>query len=124
METLELPAIIESKSEYQAALATVSELAKKGAARSREEGKIFRTWALLIEEYEQRSRGHKLSKFAPHDLLKFLMDENGMDQKSFEPGISQSRISDILNGKRPITKTQAVLLGERFGLKPSIFLGL
>jgi len=124
METLEIPVVIESKSEYASALNTVSGLAIKGTKRTREEDKLFRTWVLLIEDYEHRTRERKLKKLPPHELLNFLMDENRMSQKSFEPKIPQSRMSDILNGNRPITNTQAVLFGQRFLVKPSIFLGL
>ena len=124
METLEVPTIIESKSEYDAALNTISGLAVKGAGRSKEQDKLFRTWVLLIQEYEHRKRERKLQNLSPRELLKFLIDENGLDQKSFEPEIPQSRISDILNGKRPISNTQAILLGQRFRLKPSTFLSL
>jgi antitoxin component HigA of HigAB toxin-antitoxin module len=124
METLEIPTIIESKSEYATALNTVSELAVKGTNRTREEDKLFRTWVLLIEEYEQRKRLRKLKKLTPSELLSFLMDENNLNQRSFEPAIPQSCMSDILNGTRTISNTQAVLLGRRFQVKPSIFLGL
>ena len=65
METLEIPTIIESKSEYLTALNTVSALAVKGTKRTREEDKLFRTWVLLIEEYEQRRRDRKLKKLPP-----------------------------------------------------------
>ena len=124
METVEIPTIIESKSEYAAALNTVSALAAKGPGRTKEENKLFRTWVLLIEEYEDRKRERKLKRLSPRDLLEFLMDENGLDQTSFEPAIPQSRISDILNGNRPISNAQAILLGQRFRLRPSLFLGL
>jgi antitoxin component HigA of HigAB toxin-antitoxin module len=124
METLEIPTIIESKTEYEAALNTVAGLATKGLERTKEEDKLFRTWVLLIEEYERRKRERKLRRLPPQELLKFLIDENKLDQKSLEPDIPQSRISDILNGNRPISNAQAILLGQRFRLKPSIFLGL
>jgi len=124
METLEIPTVIESKSEYVTAFNTLSGLAVKGTRRTREEDKLFRTWVLLIEDYEQRKRGRKLKKFPPHELLKFLMDENRLNQKSFEPEIPQSRLSEILNGIRPISNAQAVLFGRRFHVKPAIFLGL
>jgi len=124
METLEIPTVIESKSEYVTAFNTLSGLAVKGTRRTREEDKLFRTWVLLIEDYEQRKRGRKLKKFPPHELLKFLMDENRLNQKSFEPEIPQSRLSEILNGIRPISNAQAVLFGRRFHVKPAFFLGL
>jgi len=124
MGTLEIPTIIESKTEYDAALNTLAGLATKGIGRTKEEDKLFRTWVLLIEEYEHRRREHKLKRLPPQELLKFLIDENKLDQNSFEPEIPQSRISDILNGNRPISNAQAILLGQRFRLKPSVFLGI
>ncbi len=45
-------------------------------------------------------------------------------ESKFEPEIPQSRMSDILNGNRPISTAQAALLGQRFHVKPSIFLGI
>ena len=77
-----------------------------------------------MEEYERRQRARRLKRFPPHELLKFLIDENGLGQKSFEPEIPQSRISDILGGKRAISTAQAMLFAQRFSLKPSLFLGL
>jgi antitoxin component HigA of HigAB toxin-antitoxin module len=124
METLAAPTIIESKSEYQAALNLAAELAAKGASRTKEESKVFRTWVLLLAEYEHRKRERKLKKLSPPEILRFLMDENGLEQNDFEPHIPQSRISDILNGNRSISNTQAILLGGRFRVKPAIFLGL
>jgi HTH-type transcriptional regulator / antitoxin HigA len=124
METLKIPMVIESKSEYQAALNILTGLAAKATSRTKEEDKLFRTWVLLVGEYEHRNREQKLKKLSPQEILKFLIDENGMDQKSFEPEIPQSRISDILNGNRPISNAQAIVLGNRFGLRPSLFLRL
>jgi antitoxin component HigA of HigAB toxin-antitoxin module len=124
MGTVEIPTIIESKTEYEAALNTVSGLAAKGPGRTKEEDKLFRTWVLLVEGYEDRKRERKLNRLSARGLLKFLMDENGLDQTSFEPQIPQSRISDILNGNRPISNAQAIQLGQRFRLRPSLFLGL
>jgi HTH-type transcriptional regulator/antitoxin HigA len=34
----------------------------------------------------------------------------------------RSRMSDVLSGKREISKEQAKRLGERFGISPSVFI--
>ena len=39
-----------------------------------------------------------------------------------EVGISQSTISDVLNGKRSLTREQIVSLSEFFGVSPTAFL--
>ena len=124
MGRLAAPAIIESKAEYEAALSTLSDLASKGADRNVEEDKLFRTWVVLVEEYEQRTRERKARKLSVYDLLQFLLAENGLSPKSFEPKIGQSRMSEILSGSSQISNAHAVLLGQRFHVKPSIFLSV
>jgi antitoxin component HigA of HigAB toxin-antitoxin module len=124
MGRLAIPAIIESKAEYEAALNTLSDLASKGADRKGDEDKLFRTWIVLVEEYEQRTRERNPRKLSVYDLLQFLLAENGLGPKSFEPKIGQSRMSEILSGSSQISNAHAVLLAKRFHVKPSVFLSV
>ena len=101
-------------------------LAVKGRGRSREEERIFRTWLMLIENYDRRKRGReqRLYLLPPKDRLKRLMAEHGLGPASFEPEISRSQIAEILSGNRSISNTQAGLLGQRFRLRAAAFLKL
>jgi HTH-type transcriptional regulator/antitoxin HigA len=78
--------------------------------------------AVLISEYEKKRCADLFAeKASPADVLAFLMEENHLTQKDFSP-IPQSRMSDIMAGKRKISMTQARVFGERFKVNPVLFL--
>lgn len=116
------PVIIESEEENDRALEIVSGLMRKGEKLSAAETKLLRTWSALVQEYEKRQYPDTFEKANPPEILKFLMEENGLTQKDFRPHIQQSRVSDILTGKRQISKSQAKIFAERFKVSPALFL--
>lgn len=60
----------------------------------------------------------------PREVLRYLLDEHNLKQKDLEgEGIaSQSLISDVLAGRRTISKRLAKSLAERFHVEVSAFL--
>jgi hypothetical protein len=56
-----------------------------------------------------------LTKFFPNESLKFFMEENGYKQKDLVHSfVSGGIASEVINGKRSISKTQAKKLAEFF----------
>jgi HTH-type transcriptional regulator/antitoxin HigA len=76
----------------------------------------------LVEVYEAEHSG--IPDAPPADVLRELMSANRLTQAKLAGlvGIAQPTISDILSGKRKPTAKHAVLLGEHFGVNPSVFL--
>jgi HTH-type transcriptional regulator/antitoxin HigA len=58
----------------------------------------------------------------PREVLRFLMDQHGLKQEDLADCAPQSRISDILNGKRSISKEIAKKLARRFNVGADLFL--
>ena len=58
----------------------------------------------------------------PHDILRYLMEEHGLKQGDLSDCAPQGRISDILGGKRPISKETAKKLARRFRVHADLFL--
>ncbi len=58
----------------------------------------------------------------PREVLRFLMDQHGLNQENLSDCAPQSRISDILNGKRSISKEIAKRLAQRFHVRADLFL--
>jgi len=58
----------------------------------------------------------------PREILRFLMDQHGLKQEDLADCAPQSRISDILNGKRSISKEIAKNLARRFNVHADLFL--
>jgi HTH-type transcriptional regulator / antitoxin HigA len=52
----------------------------------------------------------------PHDVLRLLMEQQGLSQSDLADCAPQSRISEILNGRREISKGLAKVLAKRFGV--------
>ena len=52
----------------------------------------------------------------------FFMEQHGLKQEDLNDCAPQSRISDILNGKRPVSKGIAKKLARRFNLGADLLL--
>jgi antitoxin component HigA of HigAB toxin-antitoxin module len=117
---LELPHFIESEAEYEQALGITGDLISK-QNRTQEDTRRLKTWSVLIRDYEQRRYADVFAKSEPREILRFLLEENGIGQSDI-PGIPQPRISDILAGRRDVTVHQAHILGHFFRTDFSLFL--
>lgn len=116
-----LPGIIESDAEYERIEKIFDNLISKKEL-SPEEDRLFGLLANLLEEYEARTI-EPLPDFSPRELLASLMKENNLKQTDMtEIFGTQSIVSEVLNGKREITKMQAKALAERFAMKVEAFI--
>lgn len=58
----------------------------------------------------------------PKEVLRFLMEQHSLKQEELGDCAPQSRISDILKGRRSISKDIAKRLANRFHVRADIFL--
>ena len=76
---------------------------------------------LLIDKYD--SEQLKINPIPPHALLKALMTENGM--KGIDLArllqVSPGLVSDMLNGKKALSKNSIRILSEHFRVKQEAF---
>jgi HTH-type transcriptional regulator/antitoxin HigA len=84
------------------------------------EKKLIELLTLLVEKYESRS--YPVPDAGPLDVIRHLMEENNLRQKDLV-GVfgTESIVSDVLNGKRDLTKDHISKLSLRFGVSPSVF---
>jgi HTH-type transcriptional regulator/antitoxin HigA len=116
------PQIIETAKQYREAGGRFGDLVGKGRARTREETKIMRLLALLIEDYDRR---HALppAKSTPAEYMRFLLQHSGKTPADLLPIFGQrSHVSEALNGKRTISAEQARKLAELFGAGRGLFI--
>ena len=106
-----LPVAIRTEEEYHRLLTTAAALVEKPENEiSEEEGRLLDLLSILIEEYENRA--HPLPKAEPHKMLAYLLAEKNMKPSDLWTVLPKSRVSEILNGKRSISKAQARQLAE------------
>ena len=115
-----LPGVIDSLDEYNRIEEIFNGLFKEN--RSPEEDKLFNLLANLLEDYERRTLP-PLEESSPRETLKFLMAENNLRQTDLADVFgTQSVVSEVLKGKREITKNQAKALAQRFSLHVEAFI--
>lgn len=74
----------------------------------------------FIEDYEKKSS--PLEGTTPEEMLRFLLEQNDLSQYDIASEVGgQPVVSDILNGKRKLTRDHIERLSKRFGIRPSTF---
>ena len=84
------------------------------------EEKLIALLTVLVEEYE--SKVYTVPKAEPLDIIRHLMAEHQLRQKDLLDVFgTESIVSDVLNGKRDLTKEHIRRLSARFNVSPSVF---
>jgi len=116
-----LPTVIKTKAENDYYLSIVEELMRKGDELSREEEALLDLLSLLIETFERRY--YKIKKSTPRAILNELIAANRLKQSDLLPVFgSKSRVSEVVNGKRDISKEQAKKLAAFFHVSVDLFI--
>jgi HTH-type transcriptional regulator / antitoxin HigA len=113
------PKAIETEAENGAAIILAESLEHR--QRTPEEDALLELLIILIEKFEETS--YPLPNLESDKMLLHLMDARNMKQEELV-GVIGSRgvVSEIVNGKRSISKAQAKVLGELFHVSPSLFI--
>jgi HTH-type transcriptional regulator/antitoxin HigA len=116
-----LPRIVATDEEHARMLAEAEKLMDKGSRRTPEQDAALELMVRLIQDYEERN--HPLPDPSPGEMLAYLMEQRGLRQADLVP-IFKSRgyVSDVINGKRAISKSLAKQLAEFFGVSPGMFI--
>ena len=114
---------IKTRAEHERSVAFLSKLAIQGCY---DEGAVdyIETLAQLIEDYE-KGEGLKLdlSHLTPIDALRHLMEVHGLTVTALGRLIgSQGTLSDVLSGRRQLSKAMIRKLADHFGVSPAVFL--
>ena len=111
-----------TEGENEAALAIVESLMKKSDnGRTHEEEALLELLVSLIEQFEKVA--YDLPEETSLGTLEYLMESN--DLKAAELASifgGRGRVSDVLSGRRSISKQQAKRLAGRFHVSPAVFI--
>jgi HTH-type transcriptional regulator / antitoxin HigA len=119
-----LPSVISSEEELERLTAEVDRLMTKGIREgelSPEEEKLLDLLSVLIEAYEDEH--YPMPEVSPHEVLKFFMEDRELKQKDLVHIFGSTGItSEVVNGKRSISKAQAKKLAEFFKVSVELFI--
>lgn len=111
---------VHTEEEYARANATIDSLLDEiGNNESHPLAEVLDYLSDQVKAYEDER--YVIPKAAPHEVLRFLMEQHGLRQEDLRDCAPQSRISEILTGKRAISKEIAKRLAQRFSVHADLF---
>ena len=114
------PKVIETEAENERVIALAQELEHK-LNRTPQEDAILELLVVLIEKFENEQ--YPIFQGTPQSILLHLIEANDIKQENLI-GIIGSRgvVSEIVNGKRNLSKAQAKALAEFFSVDVGLFI--
>lgn len=86
------------------------------------EGQELELLSLLIEKYEQEH--YKMNAPTPIEAIRFRMDQMNLKQVDIAPLLGgETRVSEVLNGKRALTLKMITLLNRYLGIPLESLMG-
>jgi HTH-type transcriptional regulator/antitoxin HigA len=112
---------VHTEGDYAQARATIDALLEEiGDNESHPLADVLDYLADQVKAYEDEN--FQIPEAEPSEVLRFLMEQHGLKQEDLGDCAPQSRISDILNNKRSISKEIAKRLAHRFSVRADLFL--
>src|SRR5690242_8484355 len=109
---------LRTSGDYQRAVEILDRLASfREGSLTVDEQDYMDTLSLLVAEYDTQHEAIDTSAVDPIDVLKHLMEENDMNTSDLGKLLGSKGIaSEILNGKRSLSKSHMGVLAERFNV--------
>ena len=115
------PRIIKTDQAHRQAMERLTYLMDLDPAPDTPEAEEIDLLALLIEHYEQER--YPIAPPDPIEAIRFRMDQMGLQNQDLVPYIgSKSKVSEILNRKRPLSLNMIRRLTEGLGISADVLI--
>lgn len=115
------PRVIRTEAENAHFTGLLEALDARGEALTSAEKEMAELLTLLIEDFEERS--YELPKASPLEVVRFVMEQHDLRQKDMLDIFgSPSIASEVLSGKRELSKEHIRRLCDRFHLPADLLL--
>jgi len=119
--TKALPKVIETDEEFDRMGALLEKLEIPERELTPEEDALASLMEKLIADYDDRH--YAIPAGPPHEIVRFLMEQRNLKQADLVPLIgTRAQVSDLIDGKRGISKSQAKKLAGFFRIPAELFL--
>ena len=116
-----LPAVIRTEEENQRPIGELEELDRRHDELAPEEREYAELLTVLVEAFEEAN--YALEGSTPDSRLRSLMEEHGLRQRDLLDVFGSRGIaSEVVSGKRAISKSQAKKLATLFHVGADLFL--
>ena len=112
---------VRTEADYAKAMALIDELLDEvGDDEAHPLAEVLDLIAAQVKAYEDEHV--QIPDAEPREVLRFLIEQNGLKQGDLDDVAPQNRISEILSGARPVSKEIAKRLAKRFHVHADLFL--
>ncbi len=113
------PEVVRNDEQNRLYIETLERLASKEDITP-DQAKMIQLLIVLVENYE--SQHFPVPEAGPLDVIRHLMEVHSLRQKDLIDVFgTESIVSEVLNGKRELTKDHIERLSARFGVSPAVF---
>lgn len=113
------PEVIQSEEQNRTYIEALERLTGKETV-TEAEAKLIELLTVLVENYE--SQEYPVPEAGPLDVIRHLMEVHRLRQKDLIDVFgTESVVSEVLNGKRGLTREHIERLSARFHVSPAVF---
>ena len=115
------PRAITSEREHRRALKYLEENMEPHPSKAK--ALLLDLISTLVADYEEKHQHASLPDLPPSELLAYLIEQQGITRAELarQTDIPRQKITNAINGTRPLSKGHAIKLAEFFKLEPSAF---
>lgn len=117
------PHVLRSDAEYEAAIREIGRLLDEDVEPGSEGYDRLEFLSVLVEHYEDERI--PVGSVTPQQAVLFMLDQKGMIRSDLDGVMGgKSRVSEFLNHKRDLSKSQVEALRRLLGIPADVLLGL
>jgi HTH-type transcriptional regulator/antitoxin HigA len=117
------PHVLRSEEEYDAAIAEIERLLDEDVEPGSDGYDRLEFLSVLVEHYEDER--YPMRAVTPRQAVAFMLEQKGLDRSDLDDVMGgKSRVSEFLNGKRELSKSQVEGLRRLLGIPADVLLGL
>ncbi len=117
------PHVLKSDVEYDAAIAEIERLVDADVEAGSEGYDRLEFLSVLVEHYEDER--YPMGAVTPQQAVTFMLEQKGLNRSDLDGMMGgKSRVSEFLNGKRELSKSQVEGLRRQLGIPADILLGI
>jgi len=117
------PHVLKNDTEYEAAIAEIERLLDEDVEPATEGYDRLEFLSVLVEHYEEEL--YPMGTVTPQQAVTFMLEQKGLERSDLDEVMGgKSRVSDFLNGKRDLSKSQIEGLRRMLGIPADILHGV
>ncbi len=117
------PHVLRNDTEYEAAINEIEQLLDEEVEPASEGYDRLEFLSVLVEHYEEDQ--YPMGTVTPQQAVTFMLEQKGLERSALDEVMGgKSRVSDFLNGKRDLSKSQIEGLRRLLGIPADILLGM